>query len=102
MCGGGVKGTAALGELAVGHGLGRGPLMVQPEQCSETGAGLGAQIEIHEREIPHEAATQLFIELVDRGRHRKLPSERLLKISSLAGHVVNQEYANHVLSLTLQ
>src|SRR6476661_10925836 len=100
MRGGGVKGTTTLGELAVGHGLSRGPLMVQPKQGGEAGAGLGTQIEVHKREVPHQAATQLLVQLVDRGRHRKVTSERLLEVRPLTGHVVNQQYANHVLPPT--
>ena len=40
-------------------------------------------------------AAQLFVQLVDRGRHRKVTSERVLEVRPLTGYVVNQQYANH-------
>jgi hypothetical protein len=74
--------------------------MVQPQQGGEASAGLGTQIEVHERQVPYQAATQLLVQLVDRGRHRKVASECLLEVRPLTGYVVNQQYANHVLPLT--
>lgn len=93
MCCCGVQGATTLGELAVRDDPGRGPFMVKSEQGGQAGAGLGAQIEVHEGQVPVEAAAQLLIQLIDGWCNREATSKSLLEIRSLTGHVINQQHA---------
>ena len=68
--------------------------MMQPEQGCQPGARLGTQVEVHERQVPGKPSPQLLVQLIDGRRHRKVPSERLLEVRTLTGHVVNQKYTH--------